>query len=117
MVTLRLCQTLLITFLYLSVVIYQEDALNKVKVNKATGPDNIPPWILRDFSHILAAPLAAIYNSCLREGVLPSLWKTATIVPLPKTHPPMSVEKDIRPISSIACKVFVVQRSSSSTPL
>ena len=38
-----------------------EDALNKVKVNKATGPDNIPPWILRDFSHILAAPLAAIY--------------------------------------------------------
>ena len=51
-----------------------EDALNKVKVNKATGPDNIPPWILRDFSHILAAPLAAIYNSCLREGVLPSLW-------------------------------------------
>ena len=85
-----------------------EDALNKVKVNKATGPDNIPPWILRDFSHILAAPLVAIYNSCLREGVLPSLWETATIVPLPKKHPPLSVENDIRPISltPIACKVF-----------
>ena len=40
--------------------------------------------------------------------MLLSLWKTATIVPLPKKHPPMSVENDIRPISltPIACKVF-----------
>ena len=26
-----------------------EVALDKVKVNKATGPDNIPPWVLKDF--------------------------------------------------------------------
>ena len=37
-------------------------ALRKVKVNKATGPDNIPAWILRDFADELAAPLASIYN-------------------------------------------------------
>ena len=26
-----------------------EVVLEKVKVNKATGPDNIPPWVLKDF--------------------------------------------------------------------
>ena len=30
-----------------------ETALTKVKCNKATGPDNIPPWILRDYAQML----------------------------------------------------------------
>ncbi len=76
-----------------------ETALNKVKVNKATGPDNVPAWILRDFAVLLAGPLSSIFNCSLREGVLPDLWKTATIIPLPKKHPPTLIEKDIRPIS------------------
>ena len=83
-------------------------ALRKVKVNKATGPDDIPAWILRDFADELAAPLASIYNSSLREGVIPDLWKTAIIVPVPKKHPPRHIEKDLRPISltPIVSKVF-----------
>jgi len=85
-----------------------EAALSRVKVNKATGPDNIQPWIIRDFAHLLASPLAAIFNSSLREGVLPDLWKTAIVVPLPKRYPPTSIEKDLRPISltPIVVKVF-----------
>ena len=34
-----------------------EVALEKVKDNKDTSPDNIPPWVLKDFTHILAAPV------------------------------------------------------------
>ena len=85
-----------------------EAALLKIKTGKATGPDNIPPWILKDFAHILSRPIAAIYNSSLREGILPTMWKTATVVPLPKKHPPTSIEKDIRPISltPIVAKTF-----------
>ena len=75
-----------------------EVALEKVKVNKATGPDNIPPWVLKDFSHLLAALATAIFNSSLREGILPKLWKSATVIPLSKKHPPDTVENDIRPI-------------------
>ena len=44
-----------------------EVALEKVKFNKATGQDNIPPWVLKDFSHLLAAPVTAFFNSSLRE--------------------------------------------------
>ena len=61
-------------------------ALDKIKMNKATGPDKIPPWALKECSHLLAAQVTAIFNSSLREGVLPKLWKTATIIPVSKKH-------------------------------
>ena len=56
----------------------------------------------------LAAPLASIFNCSLREGVLPTVWNSANIIPLPKTKPLMSVKTYIRPISitQIAAKVF-----------
>ena len=76
-----------------------EAALANVKTNKATGPDKFPSWIVRDFAQQLAGPITSIFNSSLREGVLPKLWKTATVIPLPKKRPPESIENDIRPIS------------------
>ena len=67
-------------------------ALQRVKTNKSTGPDNIPASVLKDHANILAAPLTAIFNSSLREGVLPNEWKMANVIPLPKTKPMISVE-------------------------
>ena len=83
-------------------------ALRKVNTNKSTGPDNIPACVLKEHADCLAAPLASIFNCSLREGVLPTVWKSANIIPLPKTKPLMSVKTDIRPISitPIAAKVF-----------
>ena len=60
-------------------------ALQRIKVNKSTGPDNIPVWLLRDNATVLAHPLIALFNSSLREGVIPAMWKTAkrnTITPI-----------------------------------
>ena len=84
------------------------DALTRVKVNKATGPDDIPAWVIRNNADILAAPLTAIFNSSLREEILPPQWKSAYVVLVPKVRPPVSIEKDFRPISltPIAAKVF-----------
>ena len=78
-----------------------EAALANVKINKAAVPDKIPPWIVRDFAQQLAGPVTSIFNSPLRECVLPKLWKTATltVIPLPKKRPPESIENDIRPIA------------------
>ena len=84
------------------------EALRNVKVRKATGPDNIPAWLLRNHAEVLAPPLTATFNNSLREGVVPIEWKTANVIPLPKRNPPVSIEKDIRPISltPIAAKLF-----------
>ena len=50
----------------------------------------------------MAGPVTSIFNSSLREGVLPKFWKTATVIyPLPKKRPPESIEIDIRPIALI----------------
>ena len=65
-------------------VSYTKLPLDNINMNKATGLDRLPPWALKVCSHLLAAPVTAIFNSSLREGVLPKLWKTATVFPLLK---------------------------------
>ena len=76
-----------------------EMALQRIKVNKSTGPDNVPAWLLRNNATVLARPLTALSSSTLREGVIPAMWKTANVIPLPKKRPPRLIENDIRPIS------------------
>ena len=66
---------------------------------------------MKECSHLLAAPVTAIFNSSLREGVLLNQWKTVTVIPLSKKHPPVTIHNDIRPISlsPIIAKVFESQ--------
>ena len=74
-------------------------ALRKVKTNKATGPLNVPASILKNHANILAGPLPAIFDSSLREGIIPETWKSANVIPVPKVNPPNTIENDVRPIS------------------
>ena len=73
-------------------------ALRNIKTNKASWPDNTPAWVLKDHVALLAPPLTAIFNCSLCEGKLPNEWKMVNIIPLPKSNPPASIHKDIRPI-------------------
>ncbi len=73
--------------------------LLKTDTSKAMGPDDIPSWILHDLAAIISAPICSIFNSSIREGQLPSAWKRADVVPLPKTTPPKCIQSDLRPIS------------------
>jgi hypothetical protein len=76
-----------------------ERKLARINVKKATGPDNIPNWILKDGACLLASPVCAVFNSSLREGYVPTTWKLAYVCALPKVNPPTQLEKHIRPIS------------------
>ena len=76
-----------------------EQKLCHININKSSGPDGIPGWVLRDFCGILAPPIAAIFNSSIRECTVPALWKAANVICLPKKNPPTAIEKDLRPIS------------------
>ncbi|KAI0224656.1 hypothetical protein LSAT2_024361 [Lamellibrachia satsuma] len=59
-------------------------SLSRIKTHKATGPDEIPKWILHDYAAILAPPVCAIFDSSLQEGTVPALWKCADVRPVPK---------------------------------
>lgn len=61
--------------------------LVKINTNKAIGPDGIPNWILRDGASFLSGPVCAVFNSSMREGYVPPMWKSANIFPLPKVNP------------------------------
>ena len=76
-----------------------QDQLLKINTKKAIGPDYLPNWILRDFADVLAGPIASIYNSSIAQASVPTIWKSADIVPLPKVNPPTEIEKHLRPIA------------------
>ena len=76
-----------------------EKCLMDTKVRKAPGPDGIPNWVLADLAGLLSGPICAIFNSSLREGVVPKIWKCANVTPVPKVKPPSAIESDVRPIS------------------
>ena len=73
--------------------------LLKVSTCKASGPDDIPNWLLKDAALSLYLPVAAIFNSSMREGFVPCIWKTANVSLIPKKKKITSIEKDLRPIS------------------
>ena len=76
-----------------------ERKLAMIDPHKSSGPDEIPNWFFKEFSVWLAEPVCAIFNASIREGEVPSLWKQANVVPIPKVHPPTDITKDLRPIS------------------
>jgi len=64
----------------------------------ATGLDNIPAWFLKIGAPFFAAPIADAMNLSLASSVVPTQWKSASILPIPKIAAPLT-PSDYRPIS------------------
>ena len=79
-------------------------ALLSLDTNKATGPDEIPPRILKECAHQIAPSLCLIFNQSLQLGSLPEEWKLANIIPIHKKGDISNVE-NYRPRALCAEKV------------
>ena len=81
--------------------------LKKINVNKALGPDNISPYILKKCASQLTGPLTYLFNACMENQVWPKLWKKARVVAIHKKNSKTCVE-NYRPISllSILGKIY-----------
>ena len=83
--------------------------LQKLNIYKSLGPDRVHPKLLKALSYDarFVDAVTDLFNVCLKEGKLPSVWKSATVVGLfkkgSKSHP-----LNYRPVSltCILCKVF-----------
>ena len=73
--------------------------LERIDEHKSSGPDGLPNWALREYAFAISEPLCHIFNYSLQNGVVPSIWKAANVVFIPKCHPPTSIKDDLRPIS------------------
>ena len=76
-----------------------EKKLRAISTSRASGPDELPNWIIKEYSDILAAPITVIMNSSFVECHVPRLWKIADVPPIPKSRNIYDYNKDLRPIS------------------
>ena len=81
--------------------------LEKLNISKAAGPDQIHPKLIFELRENLALPLYIIYQKSLREGKLPSQWKSAYIKPIYKKGA-KHMASNYRPVSltSVCCKML-----------
>lgn len=73
-------------------------ACNKLKNNKAPGPGNIPPEVIKGVCLHNPTYVLSMYNKLASEATFPSEWKIAKLVLLPKGNKPLDDPSAFRPI-------------------
>ena len=81
--------------------------LTSLKTGKASGPDQIPAWFLKEFAAEIAPVLCRLFRLILSTCIYPTTWKHALVQPVPKKgdHSNPSNYRPIALTSTIA-KVF-----------
>ena len=91
-------------------MITPEAVMKKLKAlltNRACGPDEVHPLLLKELAVQLSPALTYLFKESLRQGAVPSDWKSAIVSPIYKkgaTHLPVNY----RPVSltCIVCKIM-----------
>ena len=85
---------------------YQE-LKKKLNINKAIGPDEIHPRMLKELVDYITIPLFIIMKKSLVDGTLPTDWKLANVSPIFKKGS-KNLAENYRPISltSIVCRLM-----------
>ena len=56
--------------------------LSEIDPYKATGPDGIPPKLLKELSLEVAPCLNLVFKASIKQSTLPKDWKTALVTPI-----------------------------------
>ena len=78
------------------------DIINSLNMNKASGPNSIPPRILLLIKTQLAKPLAAIFNLSIEKGIYMDKLKISKIVAIYKNKGDKLQCQNYRPISLLS---------------
>ena len=83
------------------------NALSKIKIRKAPGPDHVSGKVLKECHLQLAPILKEIFQHSIDNNYLPLPWKTSELVPVPKISLPL-VKNDLRlvALTSLIIKTF-----------
>lgn len=61
------------------------NASKKLKNKLSTGPDNVPPIIVKDCIQSFLIPLNHIFNLIVKTGTFPDIWKLSRVCPVYKS--------------------------------
>ena len=56
--------------------------LSNLKPDKAAGPDNIKPLVLKELSSQISPLITLLFQKSLDSGILPKVWTSANVIPL-----------------------------------
>ena len=71
-----------------------------MKCNKSPGPDGIPGRLLTELpkgAYALGPPLCSLFNTIIKQGEFPSVWKVSNIKPVLKSNSATEIN-DYRPV-------------------
>ena len=82
-------------------------SLDSLRIDKASGADNMSPRLLAELKDEITPPLTRIMQCSLASGIVPDDWKIATVAPIHKGGT-RSQASNYRPISltSQLCRIF-----------
>ena len=83
--------------------------LCNLDISKATGPDGIPNWILKECSAVIAPSLCSLFNHSLHSGTVPLDWKSANVTPVHKKEK-KELATNYRPTSFLSIISKVLER-------
>lgn len=73
-------------------------AARRLQNKKAPGPDGIPAEVIKEIANKRPEMLLNMYNSCLREGVFPEIWKKQKLVLISKGKGDAESPSSYRPL-------------------
>ena len=85
--------------------------LQRVKANAATGPDDIPAYVIRNIAQFIAPSITSLFNSSLATGCYPSEWKKANVTAVYKRKGSKSDAANYRPISILSILGRVLEKA------
>lgn len=78
------------------------EALHNLNSRSASGPDGVTNRMLRNLDDQAIALLTKDINHVWETGEVPTQWRTATVVLIPKPGKPLNLD-NLRPISLTSC--------------
>uniref|UniRef100_H3AUX7 Reverse transcriptase domain-containing protein n=1 Tax=Latimeria chalumnae TaxID=7897 RepID=H3AUX7_LATCH len=87
-----------------------DSVLCKLKSGTATGYDNVYPEFLRHLGHRARNWLLLFFNHIMHEGRIPSVWRRAKIIGLPKPGKDPQSAASYRPISLLSVYYKTLER-------
>ena len=72
--------------------------VKEIDVNKSSGINTIPTFILKDCFMAMIPELVNLFNCSIETGIFPDAWAIAKVTPIPKSGN-LKLPKNWRPIS------------------
>jgi hypothetical protein len=83
--------------------------LSNLKPKCSSGPDCLPPFLLKHCCMNLAPVICDIVNQSLSSGILPESWRNVKITPIPKTNSSPNIQTKFRPIANTSVLLKIAE--------